>query len=1472
MKSWCLFLIVFGGILSFTKAEEDIVFDHFLRNDGLSNNSVRQIYQDKSGFLWFGTLNGLNKYDGVRVTVYQNQKGVEGTISGNRISRFFEDGQGSFWVSTKNGKAFRYNELKDNFESLNEYLPAHYRENVAVKDFIAFLPNEFFCMTRNSGFIHVKLKEDKSILSVNLHTVNEGLSDNHVNFIYQDSSGMAWIGTNSGLDYLQNDQLKRVKTNDQQAIFKQNVIYFRYCDLGNTILLGTRTNGVLTLDKNTQTVSVSDQYKETQNTQINHVMLMCDNQLLIATNEKGFFIHDLTNDQFRQFNKGYQQLDHSSIYDPIIDHLGMVWFETLNRGIYQFNPTTESITYFSLNAENRISIGDDEKLSVFEDSNNDLWIGVYGGGICKFDRTENRFSQYTYDPQNAYGITSDYVLSLFEDNSNNLWIGTLKGGLNKINLNAKNFKVTSPEPDSKLKIENEVRSVITDSKGHLWIGTQRGKVYCYDADYNKIAIIPDQLSQSRKIAKAGVYSLMEDHKGNIWVGTKGEGIYVIKDLVNTVGTQRRLNNEVLHFNYEEGQSTGISNNDIYDLLEVSKNEVWVATYGGGLNIIESPFDKPSYFNYTATNSDKNSLSNNWVRCLMKDKYNNIWIGTEDGLNLVDEMFTHSRQKSFKVYKSEDTDKNSLSNNDILCITQTSKGDLWCGTFGGGVNRFKNYKGTGDIVHWDHYSTEKGLSSNMVFKLLEDRSGDLWIGTDYGLSRFEYETETFKNFHIHQKEEENAYSENAGVKMDDGSLVFGHLNGFTSFLPDSIGSNKKHYPIRLTDLYVFNEKVQPGNKSILSQSINHTTDISLKYNQNFITIDYAMLDFENPGEIEYAYILEGFEKSWNYVGNISRANYKGLPPGKYVFKVSATNNQEPLGDNVAQLNIDVQNPWWSTVYAIIGYVLLLTGIVLGVGAVILKQLKLQNMVQLEKENTDNKLRFYTNISHELKTPLSLILGPAEDLMGLRNLPSQAQFKAHEIVRNAKRMLELIDQLLDFRKIQKGHIPLHVSEQNITEFFREIYFSFLPLAEKQKIHFIYDPEVQIIGYIDVDKIEKIVFNLISNSFKHTPAGKTIKIELENKGEFSFSIVDQGKGIHPEDLPYIFDRFRLFAKSEHVTQRSSGIGLSLTQELVKVHKGAIDVQSKVGEGTTFKVLLPIQKSAYTADEIVEGSNTSVHFLNHVNEYIENEQDEGKLDAEMVKRNAGADASKVLIIEDNEDLRKYLFLNLKPYYNVILAEHGKEGVEKAREEFPDLIISDVMMPEMDGIEVTKQLKTEFNTSHIPIILLTAKSTEEQKLEGMETGADAYVTKPFSLQLLKAQMRNLIDQRKKLIQKFGNKAEVTPVDLGGTNTDQAFLTKVISIIENHMSDPGFNVNSIVQEFGYGRTVFYKKLKAIAGYAPNDFVRIIRMKKAASALKNTEMTIAEISFMTGFNDSNYFSRTFKKHFGVTPTEYRKGEH
>ncbi|MCW3786998.1 hybrid sensor histidine kinase/response regulator transcription factor [Plebeiibacterium sediminum] len=1432
-------------------AGQNISFEHYQRIEGLSNNSVRSICQDSIGYLWFGTLNGLNKYDGINFHKYYHNHIDENSLASHRIFNLKCDSIGNLWAITYDGNAIMYNSKKDIYYNIKSFLNSENKTNeIHIKDIYIKSKNEILLTTHQNECIRVIISKNE-ILSATKININSILPGAKISFIFKGQHNSIWVGTNNGITIL----------NDSSHINLPKYHYRCYCITDSLYLLGTQHNNIVAYNYRTNKISTLTWLKYENSHPISDIKYF-NNSILVSTLGNGFAYY--SNNNCKTFKTNNTKNLHSNVIFPgYIDRHDMVWFETDQKGVTQFNLKSQKVNYHSLNANIRESLGEPEKLIYFEDSNDDLWLGIYGGGICKYNRSKNTFTQYMSNPLNSESLSSNYVLSLFEDNCKNLWIGTLNGGINKLKLSEQNFKILQPDKDSNFITNNEVRGLYVDSYNNIWAGTKSGKLYCYDTSYKLLATLPDDIPSLKRLKIKNIYSIMEDHDNNLWIGTKGDGIFILKNLTSKINESKTERIDYVHIKRDPYKRNTLSSDYIYDILEINDSIVWAATHSGGLSIIKNPLDNISFTHYSENIKDTHSISSNILRCLYKDIEGNVWIGSTDGLSFVDKKFVNAEKIVFKTFKSEMGDTNSLNNDDIICIYQGKDSVLYCGTYGGGINYIKTNQIKDFDFRWKNLTTKQGLSSNVIYKILEDpKSQDIWISTDYGINKLKIKESSIKAYFPEDLSiQKYIYSENTGAFISDNTLLFGNLNGITCFTPDSIHNNTIEYPICITDVKISDESIQ---------HIHENANLELKYFQNYLTFYFAVLDFSSPQKINYSFKLENFDETWNYCGNTNFANYKRLPPGKYTFKVKGTNSAGVSNNNIAKIDIVIAPPFWKTSYAIIGYLFIIILIVWKLRSIILKQLDLKNQLKNEHISINNKLNFYTNISHELKTPLTLIKGPAEDIIRKNSASEEIKSKANEILKNTGRILDLINQLIDFRKIQNGHIDLSVQHVNISMFFKEIFDAFETLAIKEDIVFKYSSEpTEIFGYIDTDKIEKITFNLISNAFKHTPKGKEISLKIALiKEDLIISVTDQGKGIAKDEINHIFERFVLFSKSDKMFNSSSGLGLSLTKELVNAHKGDINVTSKVNVGSSFTIRIPVNKDSYNKNEILKSESKNLKENNtthHLNNVVHNEPVTVKN-----TRSAGADAPSVLLIEDNQDLRTYLYNNLKSYFNVRTASNGKEGLEIATNEKPDIVVSDIMMPEKDGLEVTRDLKNNINTSHIPVILLTAKSSLEQIQMGFECGADDYISKPFSFALLKTRITNLIEQRKKLEYKFSDKSKTLPstVNISEKGKDTIFISQVTKYTELHMSDPDFTIDSIVKEFNYGRSVFYKKIKTITGYTPTEFVKSIKMKNAALKLIETSKTINEISSLVGFNDSDYFCRAFKKHYGLTPSNYR----
>ena len=953
----------------------------------------------------------------------------------------------------------------------------------------------------------------------------------------------------------------------------------------------------------------------------------------------------------------------------------------------------------------------------------------------------------------------------------------------------------------------------------------------------------------------------------------------------------------------------LSDNNVYCVYEDHHGRIWAATFAGGINYIsQGEHGETVFINH------RNNLKGYPIdvcyktRFITSDNNGRLWVGTTTGAVAFDENFKKPEDIQFHHFSRVPNDTKSLSNNDVHWIIATQQKELYLATFGGGLNKLISISEDGH-GEFKSYSVLDGLSSDVLLSIREDHKQNLWISTENGICKFVPSGERFENYDERSISFRVRFSEAASTLTSGGDMLFGTSNGLFMFTPDSIRKSSYVPPVVFSKLMVANEDVIPGEKSILKVDLDDTQELVLSHDENIFSVQYAALDYTNPQNIQYAYILDGFEKQWTFADRQRSVTYTNLPKGDYIFRVRSTNSDGVWVDNERILNITILPSFWETPLAYVLYVCFVLLIIFVAVYILFTIYRLKHEVSVEQQISDIKLRFFTNISHELRTPLTLIAGPVEQVLKNDKLPADAREQLVVVERNTNRMLRLVNQILDFRKIQNKKMKMQVQQLNVVAFVRKIMDNFESVAEEHNIDFLFQTEKEALNlWVDADKFEKIVFNLLSNAFKYTPNGKMITVFIrEDEGTVSVGVQDQGIGIAENKRKSLFVRFENLVDKNIFNQASSGIGLSLVKELVEMHKATISVDSRLGEGSCFKVDFLKGKEHYNSsvEFILEDSAAPLsmeRIVDIANSSLQTEAaiaDAPDLEVSAVKEEAEESSSKelMLLVEDNQELRSFLRSIFASTYRVVEASDGMEGWSKALKYLPDIIISDVMMPEKDGIEMTRELRADMTTSHIPIILLTAKTTIESKLEGLEYGADDYITKPFSATYLQARVENLLMQRKKLQNFYRDSlthvtVSETPVAQGETlaghasaepvssaaeepampemsPNDRKFMDKLVDLMEQNMDNGELVVDDLVRELAVSRSVFFKKLKTLTGLAPIEFIKEMRIKRAAQLIETGEFNMTQISYMVGINDPRYFSKCFKAQVGMTPTEYRE---
>ncbi|WP_290230096.1 hybrid sensor histidine kinase/response regulator transcription factor, partial [Bacteroides acidifaciens] len=1109
---------------------------------------------------------------------------------------------------------------------------------------------------------------------------------------------------------------------------------------------------------------------------------------------------------------------------------------------------------------------------------------------------------------------SNKIHIAFSDKQGNLWLCTHSKGLEKVTFRNVPFSMLTPVPHEYESISNETRAICEDKLGNLWVGLKDGIVRIYDSNRQ----YKGYLTESGTIALSGApmqgtaYFIMQDSNGVMWIATKGNGLVSARQTSPT-GMSYRLT----RYQHNKDDMYSLSDNNVYCVYEDRHGRIWAATFGGGINYITQNQEGETLFINHRNNLKGYPIDLCYrTRFITSDNNGRIWVGTTTGAIAFDGDFKKPEDIRFHHFSRVPNDTNSLSNNDVHWIIPTKKKELYLATFGGGLNKLLSIDKDGH-GEFKSYSVLDGLSSDVLLSIREDHKQNLWISTENGICKFIPSEERFENYDERSISFRVRFSEAASVLTSEGNVMFGTSNGVFMFNPDSIRKSSYVPPIVFGKLMVNNEDVTPGKASILKVDLDDTEKLVLSHDENIFSVQYAALDYTNPQNIQYAYILDGFEKQWTLADKQRSVTYTNLPKGNYVFRVRSTNSDGAWVENERMLDIVILPSFWETPVAYVLYVLFILIIILVAVYILFTIYRLKHEVSVEQQISDIKLRFFTNISHELRTPLTLIAGPVEQVLKNDKLPEDAREQLVVVERNTNRMLRLVNQILDFRKIQNKKMKMQVQRVDVVPFVRKVMDNFEAVAEEHRIDFLFETEKQhLYLWVDVDKLEKIVFNLLSNAFKYTPNGKMITVFIrEDENTVSIGVQDQGIGIAENKKKSLFVRFENLVDKNLFNQASTGIGLSLVKELVEMHKATISVDSHLGEGSCFKVDFLKGKGHYDEEVefILEDAETPVRMgqvVDIANASLQSEtlvaaDGRGVEESPSEKETSAEDNSKelMLLVEDNQELREFLRSIFTPMYRVVEAADGMEGWNKALKYLPDIVISDVMMPEKDGIEMTRELRADMTTSHIPIILLTAKTTIESKLEGLEYGADDYITKPFSATYLQARVENLLMQRKKLQSFYRDSlmhinmsavpenspvpAEVVSGEANGVESgqgaqpqpqpavpdmspnDRKFMDTLVELMERNMDNGDLVVDDLVRELAVSRSVFFKKLKTLTGLAPIEFIKEIRIKRATQLIETGEFNMTQISYMVGINDPRYFSKCFKAQVGMTPTEYKE---
>lgn len=1040
---------------------------------------------------------------------------------------------------------------------------------------------------------------------------------------------------------------------------------------------------------------------------------------------------------------------------------------------------------------------DHERFHIVEDNHGLIWISTYGKGLFVFNQDLTQSQHFVADKLGESPIASNYLLGIIADRHDGVWVSSEYGGVSHIQVMDKGVERIYPNGEGNMDFSNVVRMVKKMNDGTVMVGTREGSLYHYSADMSQV------LGKSH--FDSNVYGIVQMPNGETWIGTRGKGVYGAKGL-------------------------DFKDRNVFCMASDAKHRMWIGTFGKGLSLV-----MPRKDGYEVKTFFADSVGLNEVRCMVIDKHGVLWCGTSGGLIRipVDEFVKDASRYNAYVRDYE-----------IRDVIVDRQGRLWLSASGDGLVQVE--PGDGEAEPKFHvFNTSNGLVNNLVQSVVDTPDGNLWISTQQGVTAWNARKKSFENYMFSRNPMGNVYNENSAVCLDDGRVVLGGNYGLTIIQPSRLS-----HVSGLTD--------------VVFTSYPYSDEITLTYEQRSPNIHFSTLDYSDVRNVKYTYRLEGFDQSWSQPSSTPWAAYQKLPAGKYLLHVKACTSDGTWGKE-STLVIRIKPPFYLTSWAIMIYVLLVLGVIILVVKFVHDKNVLRNRIRLEQELTRYKLVFFTNIAHEFRTPLTLMQGSLEKekrIMKANRWQTELEKTIRVMDKSVQRMLRLIDQLLEFRKMQAGKLKLSLQETDAVMFVKGICRMFDDAAESKEIAYSFESsEPSRAMFLDQQMIDKVVFNLLSNAFKYTPAKGSISVSLSFTDVMTIRVADTGVGIPQEKRAQLFSRFM----QSSYTGESFGIGLHLTHELVRTHHGEITYQENEGGGSVFVVTIPLQKDCYEAsDFLVKDSPILKADLAKQRDG----QEEKATDAVPSALSAPLNRRTILLIEDDNDVREFLLSELESCFDLKVASDGKAGIAMAKELDVDLIVSDVMMPGMNGFELTKRLKNSFETSHIPIILLTALSTDENVLEGTESGADAYITKPFSPQLLMARILQLLNQREILRQKFGKEPQEIRSAMLSNEQDSLFVKRLDSIVYSRLGEQDLSVDKVAGLLHLGRTIFYKKVRGTTGYTPNEYIRVIRLRKAAELLKEGEKNVSEVAYAVGFDNPYYFSKCFKEQFGMPPSQYR----
>ncbi|MBS1599077.1 MAG: response regulator [Bacteroidetes bacterium] len=1322
LRNRILLLTVVASFLICDMHAQSYYFSHYQVENGLSNNSVECSLQDDDGFLWFGTINGLNRFDGYTFKTFHNDAADSTTIGSNFIRCLYKDNKNTVWVGTNKG-IYTYNKIGERFNLIKSVPIGNSTQIISdARGYYWFIVDvSVYSYKPETGKVKLyKLDENKPVATSITITPDNGL----------------WVSTSRG------------------AIKK----YIPELDSFVTYSVYEKNAGKLPIS-------------------IEKISPINNESFLVGTNREGVKIFDTKTKQYKDIITYNEERTGIYVREFIKRSENEYWIGT-ETGIYIYNTIDGSINHLQKEYDNPYSISDNVIFTFCKDREGGLWVGTYLGGINYLPEPYISFQKF-FPRLNAPSISGNAVHEICKDQYGNFWIGTEDGGVSKMNIQKNSFTHFMP----------------TGAKGSI--------VY------------------------HNIHGLLAT--GNeLWIGTFEHGLDVLDILTGKV---------IRHYNAGPDEHS-LKNNFIVTIFQTRAQEILVGTWSGLFKYNRATDD----FSHVA------GLNSTHVQGMLEDDQNILWYCTQgDGI-----YYYNPQTKEYGNFKYEPDNESSLIDNHVNGVFQDRRKNLWFATEGGLCKYEKEKK------KFTRYTTKSGLPDNLIFRVLEDEKNNLWISTSKGLVCFNPDTKSIRTYKQSNGLLSDQFNYNSAFKDTDGMMYFGSVKGMIGFNPAHFIKNNAVPPVYITGFQVNNEELSVNNNySPLKESITYTKLISLPYDKSTISIDFAALSYTVPDMNEYAYKMENLDKDWTYLKTNRKAYFTKLPPGKYIFKVKGANSSGVWNENQANLEIYISPPIWASNWAYFIYACVIIGLAYLLIRYYMERAYEKNrrrmeLLEIEKEREiyHAKIEFFTNVAHEIRTPLTLIKMPLDKLMKKQNDHPEINENLRTMEKNTNRLIDLTNQLLDFRKTETDKFSLNFVKTDISDLLMETFSNFQPAADQKNISFKLEmPRIALQAFVDPEALKKILSNLINNAIKYAETKVFVQLlpfSSEDK-VFGIEIKNDGFVIPYEQKEKIFEPFYRMKETEK--QAGTGIGLPLSRSLAESHKGILDLKKPENNLNVFQLTIPI------------------HQDKEFN--LQNDEPENLLVAEGEFSEADESSSrpKILLVEDNKEILDFISKELHADYTVRRAYNGKEALDVLNDENIQLVISDIMMPVMDGLELCKRIKTNLEYSHIPIILLTAKNTLHSKIEGLEVGADAYIEKPFAFEHLQAQISNLLSNRIKIKEYFASSPLVHIKTIGYSKTDKNFLEKLNTIIHENLTNIDIDVENLAKIMNMSRATFYRKIKALSNLTPHELINIARLKKAAEFLAEGNYKVYEVANMVGYTLQTNFARDFHKQFGMTPTDY-----